>query len=317
MKKSLLFAAALCAATSGFAQIEVGFVNQAALDEAYKIGDKSVVAEGTLLSETKSAKMLWTNETQMNKQNSDFNGIKSVVVNGEEIALVPGIGGETNPSAVNVFDGPTKGGVQYHFEVNADGWLIIPSKISSNKNFYAYEGSFEGEMNLMAYTLGMALYSADYPELEYGVYTLPADELGYCDLDKAENYLLGGTAVAWPIRIFTQNAEAASAGNGTGCIMFPVFADAKDYYVFATGSKMNTCGYIFVPGEAQPSVSFTGTSDNGDRAFAVTGEYNPGAGVEAVAVENADAPIYNALGIRVNADAKGLLIQNGKKFIRK
>lgn len=317
MKKSLLFAAALFAASTGFAQIEVGFVDQAALDAKYNITDKSVVPEGTLLSETASAKMLWTNETQMNMQKSDFNGIKSIVVNGEEVALVPGIGGETNPAGINVFDGPTKGGVQYHFEVNADGWLIIPSKISSNKNFYAYEGSFDGEMNLMAYTLGMALYDEKYPDLPYGVYNLPADELGYCDLDKAEDYLLGGTAIAWPIRIFTKNAEAETAGNGTGCIMFPVFADAKDYYVFATGSKMNTCGYIFVPGEAKPSVSFTGVSDNGDRAFAVSGEYNPGTGVEAVAVENVDAPIYNALGVRVNADAKGLLIQNGKKFIRK
>ena len=317
MKKSLLFTAALFAATTGFAQMEVGFVDQADLDAKYNITDKSEVAEGTLLSETASVKMLWTNTTAMNKQNSDFNGIKSVVVNGTEVALVPGIGGETNPAAVNVFEGPTKGGVQYHFEVNADGWLIIPSKISSNKNFYAYEGSFDGELNLMAYTLGMAIYSDAYPDLLYGVYTLPADDLGYCDLDKAEDYLLGGTAIAWPIRIFTKNAEAESAGNGTGCIMFPVFAEAKDYYVFATGSKMNTCGYIFVPGEAKPSVSFTGTSDKGDRAFAVSGEYNPGAGVEAVAVENANAPIYNMMGVRVNSDAKGILIQNGKKFIRK
>ncbi|MDE6548682.1 MAG: hypothetical protein K2L22_06770 [Muribaculaceae bacterium] len=30
-----------------------------------------------------------------------------------------------------------------------------------------------------------------------------------------------------------------------------------------------------------------------------------------------DAPIYNMMGVRVNADAKGIVIQNGKKFIRK
>ena len=30
-----------------------------------------------------------------------------------------------------------------------------------------------------------------------------------------------------------------------------------------------------------------------------------------------DAPVYNLAGQRVSKDAKGILIQNGKKFIRK
>lgn len=40
-------------------------------------------------------------------------------------------------------------------------------------------------------------------------------------------------------------------------------------------------------------------------------------GVSTAIVADENAPIYNAQGVRVNADAKGLLIQNGKKFIRK
>lgn len=32
---------------------------------------------------------------------------------------------------------------------------------------------------------------------------------------------------------------------------------------------------------------------------------------------DADAPVYNLAGQRVSKDAKGILIQNGKKFIRK
>ena len=39
--------------------------------------------------------------------------------------------------------------------------------------------------------------------------------------------------------------------------------------------------------------------------------------VEGIEAASADAPIYNMMGVRVNADAKGILIQNGKKFIRK
>lgn len=109
----------------------------------------------------------------------------------------------------------------------------------------------------MGYTLGMDLQSADYPEISSIIYTLPADEFGYFDMASAdaEKYTLGGTAIAWPIRIATQNADAASGGNGTGVMMFPVFAEAVDYYCFATGSKMNTCGFIFVPGEAKPDVT--------------------------------------------------------------
>ncbi|MDE7409481.1 MAG: hypothetical protein K2N09_05610 [Muribaculaceae bacterium] len=40
-------------------------------------------------------------------------------------------------------------------------------------------------------------------------------------------------------------------------------------------------------------------------------------GVSTAIVADENAPIFNAQGVRVNADAKGLLIQNGKKFIRK
>ena len=45
-----------------------------------------------------------------------------------------------------------------------------------------------------------------------------------------------------------------------------------------------------------------------------------GAGIAGVEVESQDdpnAPIYNLAGQRVSKDAKGILIQNGKKFIRK
>ena len=32
---------------------------------------------------------------------------------------------------------------------------------------------------------------------------------------------------------------------------------------------------------------------------------------------NANAPIYNLAGVRVNKDYKGIVIQNGKKFVQK
>ncbi|MDE5840251.1 MAG: hypothetical protein K2H49_04960, partial [Muribaculaceae bacterium] len=63
----------------------------------------------------------------------------------------------------------------------------------------------------------------------------------------------------------------------------------KTYDVLCAGSKLGFFGFDYV---------------------------TEGSGVAAVAVEE-NAPVYNAQGVRVNADAKGLLICNGKKFIRK
>jgi len=323
MKKMLLFGAALVAATCASAQIEIGFT--ADFIEANGIADKPTMPAGTVLASTDNVEMTLVNEGECNTQNPDFNGFKTVIVNGQEIPLVKGVGGAANPAAVNVFDGPAQGGVQYKFSVKKDGYLIVPSKISSNKNFYVYEGSFAGIMSLQAYTLGMDLQSADYPDIDKIIYSLPSmtgEDEGYADLESPEiaKYLLGGTAVAWPIRIATQNPEAASAGNGTGVLVFKVYADL-DYFAFATGSKMNTCGYIFVPGKDVPEVSLYCAASEGENPRAEKTIKVCGGGTQAVegveAEEDANAPIYNMMGVRVNADAKGILIQNGKKFIRK
>ncbi len=308
--------------------------------EELGLGNKPTLAAGTLLCETENVAMYLENEQECSAQNPDFNGMKYLIVNGEPVALVQGIGGNSNPAGVNVKNGPSQGGCQYHITVKKDGWLIVPSKISSNKNFYAYEGTFAGQMSLLAYTLGMEIDNADYPDIHEAVYTLPADADGYFDLNSpdAEKYLLGGTAIAWPIRIATQNPEGAAAGNGTGAMIFPVYADAVDYYVFATGSKMNTCGFIFVesdPAGEAPAVTVygparsvenkeTGEVTNYDaKSFAITGDLqNPGelGGIDNIIVDAAadvNAPMYNVLGQRVNESYKGLVIKNGKKFINK
>lgn len=338
MKKNLLLAAALCATLSASAAVEVCFIDRATDFPELP----ATLAAGTKLAESENVVMSWTNEGEMNGQNADFNGIKTILVNGEAIDLVPGVGGVVNPAGVDVTAGPAQGGVQYCFTVKKDGWLIIPSKISSNKNFYAYEGSFEGEMNLMAYTLGMALYGDNAKDKTHAVYTLPATEMGYCDFAAAniDDFLHGGKAIDWPYRIFfniqadaPEYADKLNAGNGTGVIMFPVFADAATYYVFATGSKMNTCGAIFVEGEKQPSVSLYGPEQHGEdgsvtraeQNFVITGEAQtpPTGGIDNIAADvkatelDWNAPVYNVMGQKVSKNFKGIAIQNGAKFIVK
>lgn len=317
MKKILLGFAAVAMATPAFAAIEVGFLDA----EALNLAETPTLEAMTKLASTESVDMLFPYGQEVSAQNPAFNGFKTILVNGEEVTLVNGIGGTANGKC-DLDGGPQADGCMYQFVVKKDGWLIVPSKISSNKNFYVYEGLVGNEPSPVAYTLGMDLQSELYPELPQIVFSLPADDMGYVNLEASDidNYTFGTNAIAWPIRIATNNAEAEGAGNGTGVLMFPVYADAENYLAFAVGSKMNTCGFIFVdsdPAGDAPNVTLQGSiGDEGtEKLVVVTSGGGSVDGIEAV--ENADAPIYNMLGVRVNADAKGILIQNGKKFIRK
>ncbi|MDE5996820.1 MAG: hypothetical protein K2G77_01260 [Muribaculaceae bacterium] len=326
MKKVLLSAAVVAMAASAFAQVEVGIMDA---DHVYnEVGtpgknaddkDVSKLPAESLLVATENVEMYNYNEDEITKQDAAFNGIKTLIVNGESVELKNGIGGSNNGKGD--INGPT-GGWMFHFKVKKDGWLIVPSKISSNKNFYAFEGLQGADPICLAFTLGMDLQSDAYPEIPEIVFNLPADKDGYLNTEAADidKYTFGGTAIGWPIRIATGDAEAASAGNGTGAIVFPVYADAENYLVLATGSKMNSCGFVFVdsdPAGAAPDVAVTGIAKNTEAEKTIVISGNAPGAVNAIEAANENAPIYNMMGVRVNADAKGILIQNGKKFIRK
>lgn len=66
----------------------------------------------------------------------------------------------------------------------------------------------------------------------------------------------------------------------------------KDYYMFSPMSQMGLYGFYFQP--------------------------SGGTGISNVkAAEDAEAPVFNLAGQQVGKDAKGVLIQNGKKFVNK
>ena len=75
-----------------------------------------------------------------------------------------------------------------------------------------------------------------------------------------------------------------------GYMSFPVEA-GKSYYLFNPKSQVGLYGFEFTAG---------------------------GAGINeiTVAAKDANAPVYNLAGQRVGKDAKGILVKNGKKFIR-
>lgn len=78
-----------------------------------------------------------------------------------------------------------------------------------------------------------------------------------------------------------------------GTCVFDVVAD-KTYYVFCTGSKLGFYGFTFTEGAS------TGMEDT-----------------EVATVPDENAPIYNILGQKVDKSYKGVVIQNGKKYVRR
>lgn len=275
--KKFLFAAALCASLTASAAIEEGFIN---VDALFSHGSSSLIAEGTILSQTSSVILSVENTDGFGRMHTSYTISDTIsvskrsaviTVNGESYFLPVGIEGAMNGPSVTVYYPPQKSGCQYHYSVTKDGWLIVPSRIKSHKPYGVYEGTFDMEMTPVAYTLGMFLNSADYPDIPQGIYSLPSDENGYLDLNAPdiENYLMladDKKIIRWPISIFTQNVEASFAGYGTGALVFPVKA-GKDYIVFCQGAKMQSCGYIFVDSNSSkdiPDVSIAYITDPDD-----------------------------------------------------
>lgn len=89
------------------------------------------------------------------------------------------------------------------------------------------------------------------------------------------------------------DAYIIGAGNQAVWVYLTFNAAANEtYYVFNKNTQMGFSGFEFTAGTS-------GISD-------VTAEQ-----------KDTDAPIYNLAGQRVSKDAKGILIQNGMKFVRK
>ena len=114
----------------------------------------------------------------------------------------------------------------------------------------------------------------------------------------------------WEVAGYTEQQ-----GENTGFLTFNAVGGVTDYFA-AYGSKAACGGFALTEGDAEPVVIFEAV--DGDNPLQEV-QFGEGAGVEAIeAVQNdPNAPVYNVLGQKVGADAKGILIQNGKKFIRR
>lgn len=188
------------------------------------------------------------------------------------------------------------------------GYIYVVHKASSNKNYTVFE-----EGTIAPYTFAMQIDPTKnanaQPTGNVLSFTLPADAEGYYDTTNGP--------INWPIQIVNGSTEATitSAGNGLGVIMFKVYPE--ETFIFnACGSKMSLKG-IYYSATPVETVTISGPEVEGVKPADVT-LIGGGAGINNIAADahNANAPIYNLAGQRVSKDAKGILIQNGKKFIK-
>ena len=116
------------------------------------------------------------------------------------------------------------------------------------------------------------------------------DEIDYLDLSGQNNMGVWGQYIKEDGTL----GDAVTA-TATADVYSALEYDLKagnTYFFWVSGSKIMLCGLTFTAGA-------TGIN-----------------GITVDGADNANAPVYNLAGQRVSKDAKGILIQNGKKFIK-
>ena len=161
-----------------------------------------------------------------------------VIIGDNTFSTSNAVQGSTNPKDV---DGnspalslmPPANGWAVKVVAKKDGWIYIPTKLSTNKAYMVFEDGLP-----IGYKY--ALESID----ERAVNNVIAGEIKPND----GNYIT--EPVDWLIRNYTGDPEASTAGFGLGVIYFKVKAGST-YLACACGSKISWSGIYFTSTEAQ------------------------------------------------------------------
>lgn len=193
-------------------------------------------------------------------------------------------------------------GYKDFYEYNKDGepvhrvsdvyWTVGCGQLPAKGLYYEFTANATGTLKVGVYIhriSGVSTFVVDKSTMA----PLPVSAL------KLEGFMNNNTWDGFEGKIYhefviNENYQIEGGGQNRavfGYLSFPVEA-GKSYMVFNDKQQMGLYGY-----------EFTGTS----------GIVSVTSGEEV----NSDAPVYNLAGQRVNENVKGILIQNGKKFIRK
>lgn len=302
MMKSLLFFAVASVSSLAFAQQQYAFVDADAFAGARAAGDTVCKSDDVTMSVTFADKYKKTSHT------SNGSVVDQVVIGGQKYMFGDGVTGTTNPQEANLKEA-AKSGAIFQFDVSADGYLYVITKVNSGKIIYLADGGAD----IVRYA-----YSASLFDLATGdnfAYTLPSlkDKPGvfstYDEVNKltaADTNYVDGTKLRTVAKCYAAGGKTMPDGkNVSGVFAFPVKAGGV-YLLYGGGTKITCSGFVFIPGATELA---TIKAEKAEVELAIKN----------VTIDELDAnePIYNILGNRVSKGYKGICIQGGRKFIVK
>ncbi len=306
MKKTLtLFAAAISCGIAS-AQTESAFVNASKFDAN---GTKITAGTEICKSDNVSMKVAFDETYKLQDLVADDDKYNALVIGGESYFLAKGLQGSSNAKEIKTTLLPTLGAV-YQFDVTESGVLYVFSKLNSGKSYYVMNVASDNTFSVVAYSVsafyadGATNYAFTMPESDYAGFS------NY--IDKNKKYL----SLADCYEEATGNTDMPASKDVKGVIAFPV--SAGSYYVYAGGSKLTSDGFVFVKGATEVATVTTATVAEPEPDPEPDPE-TPSTAVKHITISSLDAnaPIYNLLGQRVQKGYKGICIQNGKKFMVK
>ncbi len=264
--------------------------------------------------------------------------------------------GSANPTFVSYQAGVMSAGAVFQIDAKKDGYMTVFTNINPNKQYLVFEGKsgalaytlgvagtdYKIHYATPAITEGDEAGLIDFSAPDASKYFIAAqvqskNEAGELLWKDKDGNVVAGERPVWTDADGKEQKGAAvmedieprqdkpefpwkiagmekAPGEGTGFLTFSVF-EGSTYYFSALGSKCVGAGFVYT--EENPTIVYSAYDEYPEVVFEAIALGDTG--VESVGVENnnENAPIYNMMGVRVNSDAKGILIQNGKKFIRK
>lgn len=297
-KQILLLAAAFFAATTNAQVLQIN------AEELGYTGDTQDVAANTALRSNDAIDLSIAFGDQVKATDCKGNTYNEIIFDDANSLLTSGgITGSNNPKDA---DGGNPGttlvkpasGFVMQIVAKSNGYAYVVGKLSSNKNYYVFE-----EGSAIGFKFCMEVIDD----------RVPNKVISYEALGEGEyNYITDANWCNWPIRVYLNDTEAATAGNGVGVIGFPIF-EGCTYLVGAGGSKISCAGVYTSATEVSSIVARNADGET----LTLWGENSTGINDITTNVENTNAPLFNLAGQRVSKNTKGLLIQNGKKFINK
>ena len=281
MKKIFTLVAMATFAFAANAQTETGFVNAEELLGAEAAETAVSVEAGKVLCSSASVDMkaAFDDTYKIVSLWGETDAVNTVTIDGVEYEMPMGIQGQTNPKENTLGNGGQQLGAVFQFDVKEDGFLYVFGKFACNKNYYVWEGDVR---NMEGMPVAYNMTAAQANDGAVVGYTLPGNELGYYTVgsgyDDGSKFLAADQCTEiYKVEGTTADNVPASksctvwnnSGNALGVIAFPVYKEAKEYYVNACGSKVTVNGFAFVKGTDKIGAVTFGKGETGINNIAV------------------------------------------------